>query len=187
MTTKNTLLIILSLFLFSCGADQSAKNKKKIHEAVSAYANPDQVDSIVILDTIMVVTLKEVLATVDSAEFTLDSLSKAIPKMIEETEERLAKAEETLKNLSFPMLKPMWEQNIATDRRTLARQQNLLREVEGDLKNIRTKKRFTEKALENAGEEIGYYMIDGYVEGSGRRYWVSPGFVVLNEKPKEVY
>jgi len=80
----------------------------------------------------------------------------------------------------------MWEKTIATDKQTIVRYQRMLVDLERSKELALVKSNFGKKALQNADEETAYYMVNGFVKGNARSYFVSPKYVVLNEPVKDL-
>jgi hypothetical protein len=184
MKKSKIYVIILVAIAFAACSGESAeeKNKKLMFKAISEYLSPMQLDSVSIIDTTTLVAVQSALLKVDSAEHTLDSLLVAIPLAIEKAEELLASHEVELANVSFPMLIPIWEKTIATQKNTIASYNSTLETISREKKNIEVKKRFSQKAIDNANDEIAYYKVVGYANDSHRDYFVSPTGSVLNTK-----
>jgi hypothetical protein len=184
--TNFYIVLLLSIGILACsGESAEEKNRKVMHNAISEFVSPSLLDSVVITDTAMVDAVKNALLKLDSSDKTLDSLMMAIPEHIESAQQSLEKTEEDLANLTFAMLKPMMEQTIAMQKSNIAKYHQMLESLAKQKELNAIKRRFSNKAIANALENLAYYSVQGHMNDSYREYFVSPGGVVLNEKPKE--
>lgn len=162
--TKIKLLFLLSVlgFLNSCGSEQAKEPtfEDKASQSIAEFLSVDSVSNFVILDTVYKIGLDSAKAQYSRAQALIDSQLVRLPKLVENTKDRLETAQNNLEAANDAVFVTGYQDIIAGEKRNLASFNETLNKAQNlKEKNVEWQK-FLDSAYQALDGDTAYFLIE---------------------------
>ena len=175
-----SLCIAVSIVMVSCSETEPTL-EEKIESGITKHYQVDSLAYMKITDTLFVADLDSLISTYEESITIYQESNEISQREIDSAKVRLKEAEESLESISFDMLKPFAEENVATWKSIITKQEANILLADSMIAVGQEKIDYYESAKSGAVENKAFYTVKIKINGGDKVVDVNPQFAVIGE------
>lgn len=184
---KTLFIIAITTLVVSCSSESPKEPtfEDKAAQSIAAYLKIDSVSNFQILDTVSTARLDSMKLTFERVALTTDSQLVRLPKLIEDTKERLAAAQKNLDEATDRVFSVGYQSIVDGETKNLASFEETLSKVQDLKKRNDAGLEFIEKAQKKVSGDIAYFLVQAQNGEFLQRFAITSSLEVLKNFSEE--